>query len=57
MQPMDGTVRAKLALASLHMDQGRHTAAERELGNLKRMAGVGSPNTRADASMVTIAAF
>lgn len=35
----------------------RREAAERELGNLKRMAGVGSPNTRADASMVTIAAF
>ena len=35
----------------------RREAAERVLGNLKRMAGVGSPNTRADASMVTIAAF
>lgn len=35
----------------------RREAAERELGNLKRMAAVGSRNTRADASMVTIAAF
>ncbi len=35
----------------------RREAAERELGNLKRMAAVGSRNARAEASMVTIAAF
>lgn len=35
----------------------RREAAERELGNLKRMAAVSSRNTRADAAMVTVAAF
>ncbi len=35
----------------------RREAAERELNGLKRMAAVGSRSTRADAAMVTVAAF